>query len=101
MNFIDDRREPAKVSEINALRYSLEEYSFSVYVDLMNKLADEELKADNLSKEENRFAMMRINSKRKQLLIDVTDYNLKLQKHEADYLGFHIPEFNFPKFKHT
>jgi len=99
MNFIDDRREPAKVSEINVLRYSLEEYAFSVYVDLMNKLADEELKADNLSKEEKRFAMMRINSKRKQLLIDVND--LKLQKHESDYFCFHIPEFNFPKFKHT
>ena len=96
---MEERNNPENRLRIAKLRYDLEDYAFSVYSESINKIDDEELTADRLSKEEKRYAMIRIKGRRKKIIASANNYILKLKEHEDSYFNFDVSEFNFPKFK--
>lgn len=100
MSKIGIERSPETSAAVRALKYELEDYAFSVYSEELNKLTDEELACDRLSSEERRYALLRLKCRKKRLLPEVEQYIAALNKHEAAYFSFKVPEFNFPKFKH-
>ena len=96
---MEERNNTENHLRVSKLRYDLEDYAFSVYSELLNQIEDEELIAYSLTKEEKRYSISRIKSRRKKIIAAVNVYILELEKHEAAYFSFAVSEFNFPKFK--